>query len=74
MLQLDGNQISDVSPLASLTNLTDLDLGNNQISDVSPLASLTNLTDLGLYDNPLSQESIDVHVPNFEARGVTVAL
>jgi len=42
-LNLSGSQISDVSPLASLTNLNVLDLGKNQISDLSPLASLTNL-------------------------------
>ena len=73
-LNLRGNQISDVSPLASLTNLTYLNLDDNQISDVSPLAPLTKLTDLHLEDNPLSQESVDVHVPNLEARGVDVEL
>ena len=34
-LRLDSNQISDVSPLASLTNLTYLNLRSNQISDLS---------------------------------------
>ncbi len=47
-LSLGSNQISDVSPLASLTNLTTLELKGNQISDVSPLASLTKLTKLNL--------------------------
>jgi hypothetical protein len=58
---------SDVSPLASLTYLTGLDLGDNQIIDVSPLASLTNLTWLHLEDNPLNQESVFVHMSNFKA-------
>jgi len=45
----------------------------NQISDLTPLASLTNLTWLTLDGNPLSQDSIDVHVPNLKARGVSVS-
>ena len=54
------------------TRHSSLSLVNNQISDVSPLASLTNLTELDLGSNPLSQESIDLHVPNLEARGINV--
>ena len=34
---LSGNQISDLSLLANLTNLTELNLGVNQITDISPL-------------------------------------
>ena len=45
------NQISDLSPLAPLNNLTKLDLSGNQISDLSPLARLTNLTELNLSSN-----------------------
>ena len=48
------NKISDIKPLASLTNLTVLDLDNNQISDIKPLASLTNLTLLVLRNNQIS--------------------
>ena len=33
-LNLQGNQISDLSPLAGLTNLTKLTLGISQISDL----------------------------------------
>jgi internalin A len=53
-LYLTGNQISDVKPLASLTNLTSLGLDGNQISDVKPLASLTNLEYLFLDENQIS--------------------
>ena len=35
-LDLSGNQIVDVSPLAGLVNLTSLKLWNNQIVDVAP--------------------------------------
>ncbi|MEG4069690.1 leucine-rich repeat domain-containing protein [Microcoleus sp. Pol11C2] len=53
-LELYGNQISDITPLQSLTNLTELDLDSNQISDITPLQSLTNLTCLNLRDNQRS--------------------
>jgi internalin A len=55
-LGLGLNQISDVSPLASLTNLTKLYLHGeeNQINDITPLASLTNLTGLGLGGIPIN--------------------
>ena len=73
-LRLDDNQISDLTPLASLANVTHLWLGFNQISDITPLASLTNLTELDFEENPLSQESLEVHVPTLESRGVGVIL
>jgi internalin A len=38
-----GNEITDISPLAGLTNLTEINLGYNGITDISPLAGLTNL-------------------------------
>ena len=42
-INLSGNEISDIKPLASLTNLIRLFLSNNRISDIKPLASLTKL-------------------------------
>src|SRR5919199_1365751 len=50
----NNNQISDIKPLQSLTNLTYLSLINNQINDIKPLASLTNLTRLGLSSNEIN--------------------
>lgn len=61
ILDLSSNNISDLAPLAQLTNLTELYLSYNQISDLSPLAELTNLNFLFLESNqigdlsPLSQ-------------------
>ena len=46
--------VSDLSPLASLTALRDLDLAFNSISDVTPLAGLTSLTSLILQYNAIS--------------------
>jgi internalin A len=57
MLSLSKNQISDIKPLASLTNLTWLWLDNNQISDIKPLESLTKLTDLYLINNPIAPKT-----------------
>jgi hypothetical protein len=48
---------------------------NNDIVDISPLAANAGLGDgdlLYLQGNPLSAESINVHIPALQARGVTV--
>ncbi|MFC1913836.1 RyR domain-containing protein [Chloroflexota bacterium] len=45
-LHIWRSQISDISPLSSLTNLTRLNLGGNQISDISTLSSLTKLAEM----------------------------
>ena len=49
--------ISDLSPLAGLTNLTSLYLWGNEISDISPLSDLTNLTNLHLSGSSISNLS-----------------
>jgi internalin A len=54
-LQIGADEISDLRPIASLKNLTNLDLaGNEKISDIRPIASLNNLTDLNLTSNRIS--------------------
>ena len=55
--ELNGNQISDISPLAGLINLERLELNGNQISDISPLARLINLEVLELRQNQISDIS-----------------
>ena len=52
-----SNLISDLSPLAGMTNLSYLQLSNNSISDLSPLAGLTNLNFLFLSNNSISDLS-----------------
>ena len=54
VLDLSGNQITDVGPLAGLTNLQSLRLLSNQITDVGPLAGLTNLQSLNLFNNQIA--------------------
>ena len=45
---LKWHQDSDISALASLTNLEELDISNIRVSDFSTLANLTNLKYLNL--------------------------
>ena len=54
---VNSNDISNLSPLSNLTNLTVLGLGGNSISDISSLSNLTNLTRLDLWDNSISDIS-----------------
>ena len=53
-MHLDWNQITDITSLSALTNLTKLSLGDNQITNITSLSGLTNLTDLGLGDNQIT--------------------
>ena len=50
-LNVGGNQIRDIRPLAGLISLTGLSLYNNPVEDIAPLANLTNLTYLNLAHN-----------------------
>jgi len=43
-----GPQVRDLSPLAGLANLKQLDLRNTSVSDIGPLAGLTDLQQLSL--------------------------
>jgi Leucine-rich repeat (LRR) protein len=43
VLDLRNNQITDIGPLADLTNLEGLDLSNNPIKDIAPLENLKKL-------------------------------
>ncbi len=57
-LDLQGNEVSDITPLTGLVNLTYyLLLHSNQVSDISSLAGLTNLTQLGFSSNQVSDIS-----------------
>ena len=57
MLELEANNISDLSALAKLTELEWLALNYNNISDISPLAGLTRLEQLYLGRNNISDIS-----------------
>ena len=54
-LSLQGGNLTDTAPLASLPLLTDVELASNQIQDISSLsAGFANLRSLDLSDNPIT--------------------
>lgn len=53
-LRVGQLQNNDLSPLANLTSLENMELFNSEIEDISPLASLVNLYWLELHDNRIS--------------------
>ena len=55
---INGNHISDISPLSNLTNLNSLEFQYNQVTDISPLSNLTNLEKVVLYSNQVSDISV----------------
>ena len=57
ILDLYGNEIRELSPLAGLRRLRYLDLGANRIEEVSALSSLTSLQVLLLADNEVTEVS-----------------
>ena len=60
-LRLDQNAITDLSPLADLKNLIDLDLRSNiNLTDISVVQNLPNLTQLMLDNCNISQDSIEI--------------
>jgi hypothetical protein len=73
-LNLTLNQISDIQPLVNLTSLDVLYIDHNQISDIEPLVMNPGLStgDQIYLWNPLSDDSINIYIPQLEARGVTV--
>ena len=60
------NLISNLLPMASLTNLESLGLGNTAVSDVSALASLTQLKWLNLQRTGVSDVSALANLTNLE--------
>jgi len=74
-VNFDDNLISDITPLQDLTLLDNIYLSRNQIVDIQPLVNNSGIDSgdqLWLEDNPLNDSSLTVHIPNLEARGVTV--
>lgn len=54
LLDLAGNEISNLEPIAGLKNIQSLDLSNNKISDIKPIEGLTKLQYVQLSDNQIS--------------------
>ena len=67
----EGNEVSDLSPIAGLINLERLYLNHNPISDLSPLKGLTNLKGLVLDRTLVSDLSFLRGLKNLEALHVS---
>jgi RNA polymerase sigma-70 factor (family 1) len=65
-LHLWNNEITDISPLSELVNLTYLGIANNQITDITPLGALINLTELDLSRNEISDITSLSNLVNIE--------
>jgi internalin A len=53
-LNLEQNQLSELSPLGQLPALTSLGLSRNQVTDITPLASVSTLEDLWIANNTVA--------------------
>lgn len=72
-LVLADNNISDIGPLVNLTDLNFLKVGGNEIIDMQPLVQNIGIGSgdiINIVDNPLSETSLNVYIPELEARGV----
>ena len=68
--------MSDILPLANLAMLRELHIYDNKISDISPLVQNEGLGTgdlVNLQVNPLSSDSVNIYIPQLEARGLTVS-
>lgn len=50
---IDGNAITDISPLAGNERLDNLSMRGNQVTDLNPLATVPQLTSLMISGNPI---------------------
>ncbi len=57
MLNLPGNNVVSLAPLADLEQLADLYMNGNQISDLGPLAGMKRLHQVQVGDNPVTDIS-----------------
>ena len=54
LLDLEGNEITDLAPIAGLKNIQSLNVANNKITDAGPVAELVGLQYLQLSGNELT--------------------
>jgi len=70
-LDLSVNLITDISPLAELSELTWLNLEYNDVRDLSPLFELENLEYVSLLGNPITfaqVKELEAQLPDCEVR------
>ena len=59
-LNLDGNQIKDITPLSKLKNLTEISLRENEIEEIAVLLEMPKLEFIDLEDNSLNVKSEEI--------------
>lgn len=69
-LSLNGNSVSDISPLEDCSSITYLNLAGNDVHDLSPLFSMSGLKTVVLTGLPLSKPQYDVFLERFTNREV----
>ncbi len=72
-LQGEFRGIRDLTGLEYALNLVLLNLFGNDVKDIAPIKDLKYLADVRLLRNPLSNESIRVHIPAMQKRGVDIS-
>ena len=70
-LNLQGNQIRDISPLSRLQEIYVLDLGNNIVEDLSSLSNLKKATHISVANNPIKDISALRNLKIVKRKGVT---
>lgn len=70
-LVLSNNDISDISPVGSSTNLMRLHLRKNPIRDISALASCTKIEELELDETPIEDFSVLESLPNLRELSIS---
>ncbi len=70
LVQVTVSPVSDLSPLANLTNLKRLDILFSQVSDLSPLANLTNLERIDISYSQVSDLSPLANLTNLKRLGI----
>ncbi|MBU3181425.1 leucine-rich repeat domain-containing protein [Clostridium psychrophilum] len=65
-LTLEKNSISNIEPLAQLTNLEELNLDNNDIKDISAIKNITSIKSLSLSSNRIDDISDMKNLTNIE--------
>ena len=66
VLDMSGQELSDIAFLANAVNLEELDLSDNEISDISSLAGLEKLKKLDLSNNNIKDINVLLALPALE--------
>jgi internalin A len=64
VLDLQNNQIQDLTPIAQYTNIQELYLSNNNITNIDNLSGMTGLTEIDLSSNLITDFSNLLTIPN----------